>query len=179
MAQEMKAVAKDARSANITMTDEYLVVSGPHYDLRNGYINRTEQTKAISIKDVLNIEFVTMRSKRLFMVFVTLMSLVTVILPTIWKVVNDKQARKAVNEIYDRIQTDDTALVILKIIVAIHVILIVASVFVLILYFIDCYRFLRISSVGAMIAVERKYYSKTDLDNLYEMWKKKSLETFL
>lgn len=179
MAQEVKVVAKDAGSANLTMTDEYLIVKGPHYNLSNGYINRTEQTKAISVKDILNVEYVTMRSKRLFMIFITLMSLVTLILPTMRKVINDRQARRTVKEIYNHIQSYDTAFIILKLVIAIHVILIVASVLLLILYFIKCYRFLRISSVGAMIAVERKYYSKAELNNLYEMWKKKSLETFL
>lgn len=179
MAQEVKVVAKDVGSANLTMTDEYLIVNGPHYNLSNGYVYRTEQTKAISVKDILNLEFVTMRSKRLFMIFVTFMSLVTLILPIIRKVLNNRQAREAVKEIYNHIQSYESTFNILKLIIAIHVILIMTSALLLILYFIKCYRFLRISSVGAMIAVERKYYSKLDLDNLYEVWKKKSLETFL
>jgi hypothetical protein len=76
MAEEISARAAANASADLTITKEYLVVKGKHYQMRNGYLYRTEQTQAVPVQDILSMEYLTVRSKRLLIVFMILMTLV-------------------------------------------------------------------------------------------------------
>ena len=76
MADEISVRAIAPNSADLTMTKEYLVVKGKHYQVRNHYLYTTEKAQAISVKDILSMEYLTIRSKRLFIAFIILMTLV-------------------------------------------------------------------------------------------------------
>ena len=76
MVEEISVKAMTSNSANLTMTKEYLVVKGKHFQVRNGYLNRSYKTQTISVKDILSMDYLTMRSKRLFILFMILMTFV-------------------------------------------------------------------------------------------------------
>lgn len=172
MEQEIKAISVDPNSANLSMTEEYLVVKGRHYNIFNGYISPADKSQAIPIKDILSMEFVTMRSKRLFMVFITLMSLVTLFFPAIRKLINIiNENRRIARKAYDLISHSDTKTIIV-IVVIIYIMMLVACICIFLMYFFKPFKFLRISTVGIMLAVERKYYNETELNALIKMWKK-------
>ena len=175
MSQEIKVIAKDAKSANITMTDEYLVVTGLHYDIFNGYVSRTEQPKAIHMKDILNVEYITIRSKRLFMVFIVLMSTVAAGIPLIRSLLDNVQKnRKILEKGYEMLSNVDNsrAITMIRIVVIIYILLVIFSILVFLVYTFKPYHFLRFSAVGAMVAVEIEYYNTEELCTLSEMWKK-------
>lgn len=182
MSQEIKVIAKDAKSANITMTDEYLVVKGLHYNIFNGYVSRTEQNKAIHMKDILNVEYVPMHSKRLFILFVFLMSIVMAGIPLIRSLLNTaRKNRKILEKGYEILSNGDGSIAIgaIKIVVTIYILLVILSILVLLVYCFKPYYFLRFSAVGAMIAVETKYYKNEELYALSEMWEKQMSEKYL
>lgn len=54
---------KSNMSAQITLTNEYLVLKGKNYILRDWYIKRNSKDLVIPKKDILAIDFVKMRSK--------------------------------------------------------------------------------------------------------------------
>ncbi len=76
MDEETIARALTEESANLTMTKEYLVVKGKHYQIKNGYLYGSSQAQAVRVKDILSMEYLTMRSKRLFILFMILMTCV-------------------------------------------------------------------------------------------------------
>ena len=49
---------------------------GGHFLVKNGYLKRSNQTQAISVKDILSMEYLTLRSKRLLILFMILMTFV-------------------------------------------------------------------------------------------------------
>lgn len=58
------------------MTREYLVIKGKHFVIKNNYFYTSQPTRAVAIKDVLSMEYLTIRSKRTLIVFMILMSIV-------------------------------------------------------------------------------------------------------
>jgi len=66
MTEEVCAKAKNADSADLTMTKEYLVIKGKHFEIKNHYLYSSKQTRAVAVKDVLSMEYLTIRSKRMF-----------------------------------------------------------------------------------------------------------------
>ena len=62
-------------SGDITLTDNYLVIKGKHYNIMNWYVKKTQNDVAISTKDILSIEFIAMNSKGILVLLITLMSI--------------------------------------------------------------------------------------------------------
>lgn len=177
MTCEMKIISATPQSANITLTNEYLVVNGPHYSIFNGYISSTKETKAIKVKDVLNIEYVTLRSKRLLMAFVILMSIVIfgstgikLVSSVVTNVTQETQFTEDEDDYgQNSIREKNAKRRAVRIII--YGILMVSSACCIVSYFLKPFQLLYISSSGNMIAVKRRYYDKRQLDNLIGLWR--------
>lgn len=172
MEQEIKAMSVSPKSANLSMTEEYFVMKGQHYNVFNGYVSPADKSQAILVKDILNMEFVTMRSKRFFMAFIALMSFVTLFFPAIrylLKIINEN--RRIAGKAYELISHSDIKNIIV-IVVIIYVMMLVACIYFFGMYFLKPLKLLRISTVGIMLAVERKYYDEAELNALIKEWKK-------
>ena len=187
MSETIRAVAHDERSANITMTNEYLVVKGQHYQLRDWYIRRTSENVAVSVKDILSMEYITMRSKRMLLAFMLFSCLLAFGGNLLYKAVSvtqsiDSEINKA-ETIYNAVTSDDVDISLtdrlldgifnlkFSILGVLCLVLTAGSVVSMFWYFLRPYHFLRISAVGQMVAVERKYYNKAELDKLLFSWK--------
>ena len=59
---------------DLTLTNDYFVIKGKHYSIRDWYIGKSQDNIAIPTKDILNIDFITMKSKRLFVCYIVLMT---------------------------------------------------------------------------------------------------------
>lgn len=186
MAEEISAKAITSNSANLTMTKEYLVVKGKHFQVRNGYLNCSTHTQSVSIKDILSMEYLTMRSKRLFILFMVLMTFVVFggvgIRKTLYVTRQiDKEVQKIEN-VYNQVADEDIDINItgsvkgvfselgIKGIIIVYALFVVGSVGCFVLYWIKPIRVLYISTLGMIIAVERKYYDKEKLDCIVEEW---------
>lgn len=186
MVEEINARATTGNSANLTITKEYLVVKGKHFQVRNGYLNNSNQIQAILVKDVLSMEYLTMRSKRLFILFIVLMTLVVfggVGIRKTFSVIRqvDREVQKienSYNSVFDEdinISITDTVKGIfseqgIKGIVMAYMLLIAGSVVCFALYWMKPIRVLYISTLGMIIAVERRYYDKAQLDSIVNAW---------
>lgn len=172
--------------ANVTMTKEYLVVKGKHFQVRNGYLNSSKQTQAISVKDILSMEYLTMRSKRLFILFIVLMTLVVFGGVGIRKTLSvirelDREVQKIEN-VYKYVADEDIDInstgslkdsfseLGIEGIIIVYMVLIMGSVGCLLLYLFKPFRVLYISSLGMIIAVERRFYDKSQLDSIVKAW---------
>ena len=186
MVDEISARDKSNNSANLTMTKEYLVVKGKHYQVRNGYLYRSNQTQAISVKDILNMEYLTMRSKRLLIIFIILMTFVVFGGVGIRKLLSvtmqiDKEVQKVENA-YNYVAEEDIDInitgfiknILLELgirgVIVVYVVLIMGSAGCFLLYWIKPFRVLYISSLGKIIVVERRFYEKAQLDSLVKAW---------
>lgn len=186
MVDEISARDKSNNSANLTMTKEYLVVKGKHYQVRNGYLYRSNQTQAISVKNILNMEYLTMRSKKLLIIFMILMTFVVFGGVGIRKLLSvtmqaDKEVQKVENA-YNYVADEDIDInitgsiknIILELgiagILVVYAVLIVGSVGCFLLYWIKPFQVLYISSLGKIIAVERRFYDKSQLDSIIKAW---------
>ena len=186
MVQEISAKAITSNSANLTMTKEYLVVKGKHFQVRNGYLNSSSQTQAISVKDILSMEYLTMRSKRLFILFMVLMTFVVFGGAGIRKTLSvtrqiDKEVQKIEN-VYNSVADEDIDVNItgsvkgifselgIKGMIIVYALLIVGSVGCFVLYWLKPIRVLYISTLGMIIAVERRFYDKSQLDSIVNTW---------
>ena len=186
MVDEISARDKSNNSANLTMTKEYLVVKGKHYQVRNGYLYRSNQTQAISVKDILNMEYLTMRSKRLLIIFIILMTFVVFGGVGIRKLLSvtmqiDKEVQKVEN-VYNYVAEEDIDInitgfiknILLELgirgVIVVYVVLIMGSAGCFLLYWLKPFRVLYISSLGKIIVVERRFYEKAQLDSLVKAW---------
>ncbi len=184
---EVSVKAKKSNAADLTMTKEYLVIKGNHYQASNGYLYRVKQTQAVSVKEILNMEYLTMRSKRLFIIFIILMTIVVFGGVGVRKMLAvtkqiDKEVQKVEN-VYNYVADKDIDInvtgtvksVFSEIgivgIVVIYIVLIVCSVICFLRYLLIPFRVLYISTIGKIIAVERKFYEKSQLDAIINIWK--------
>ena len=62
-------------SGDITLTDDYLVIKGGHYNIMDWYVKKLQSDVAISTKDILSMGFITMNSKRVLVLSVIFMSI--------------------------------------------------------------------------------------------------------
>lgn len=186
MVDEVSARAITNNSADLTITKEYLVVKGKHFQVSNGYLHCSNQTQAISVKDIMSMEYLTMRSKRLFIIFMVLMTLVVFGGAGVRKMLSvtrqiDREVQKVEN-VYNYVADEDIDINItgsvtnilselgLKGVLAAYVVLIMGSVGCFLLYWLKPFRVLYISSLGKIIAVERKFYNKSQLDSIIKAW---------
>lgn len=186
MAKEVCAKAKTSDSADLTMTKEYLVVKGKHFEIKNNYLYSSKQTRAVAVKDVLSMEYLTIHSKRMFIVFMILMTIVVFGGVGIRKMLSatrqiDREVQKIEN-IYNYVTDEDIDINItdtikgalseigIKGIVVIYVILIIGSVLCFLYYLLRPFRVLYVSTLGMIIAVERRFYDKSQLDSIIKTW---------
>lgn len=186
MTGEVSARAITPNSADLTMTTEYLVVKGKHYRVNNNYLYRSKQTLAIKAKDLLNMEYLTLRSKRLLIAFIILMTLVVFGASGMRKLISvtrqiDREVQKVEN-VYNYVAEEDIEINLtgsvknifsslgITGIIAIYISLIFGSVGCLSVYLFKPYRVLYISSLGSIVAVEKKYYNKSQLDDILNTW---------
>ncbi len=71
--EKLQITVRSEKSADIIMTETYFILKGNCYQLRDGYIKLSNQNISILIKDILSIEYVTMRSKRILILIATLL----------------------------------------------------------------------------------------------------------
>lgn len=170
------------------MTNEYLVIKGKHLEIKNSYLYSSKQTQAIAVKDILTMEYLTIRSKRLFVLFMILMTIVVFGGVGIRKMLSvtkqiDQEVQKVENA-YNYVADEDININVTGIvtnilseigivgIVAIYIVLIIGSVVCFLGYVLRPFRVLYISTIGNIIAVERRFYEKSQLDILIATWKK-------
>lgn len=187
MAEEVRAKAKTSDSADLTMTKEYLVIKGKHFEIRNSYLYSLKQTRVVTVKDILSMEYLTVRSKRMFQVFMILMTMVVFGGAGIHKVLSaaskiDREVQQIEN-VYNYVMDESVDINIsgtikgalseigLTGIVMLYGVLIIGSVISILYYLLRPYKVLYISTLGMIIAVERKFYNKTQLDCIVNTWK--------
>lgn len=186
MAGEVSAKAKTSDSADVTMTNEYLVIKGKHFEIKNNYLYSSKQTRAVAVKDVLSMEYLTIRSKRMFIAFMILMTFVVFGGVGIRKMLSatrqiDQEMQKVEN-VYNYVADEDIDIDVTGIvtntlseigvvgIVAIYIVLIIGSVICFLGYLLRPFRVLYISTIGNIIAVERRFYDKSQLDSIIKTW---------
>lgn len=187
MAEMVCARAKTSDSADLTMTREWLVIKGKHYQVQNNYFHAAEGAQAFSVKDVLSMDYLTIRSKRAFILFLILMTIVLFGGVGVRKMLSatrqiDKEAQKIEN-VYNLVAGENVDINITGTIkgffseigaigiILLYVVLIIGSAGCLLYYFFRPFRVLYVSTLGMIISVERRFYDKTQLDSIVNMWK--------
>lgn len=187
MSEMVRAVAHNEKSADITMTGEYLVIKGRHYLLRDWYICKSSENVSVPVKDILGMEYITMRSKRMLLTFLLFSCLLAFGGQYLYKVVTitqsiDSEIDKA-EAVYNAVASDDVDISLTDTMLdkifslrftslgMLCLVLTAGSAVSLSRYILRPYHFLRISAIGQMVAVERKYYNKRELDELLSSWK--------
>lgn len=185
MSETVRAVAyENDKSANITMTKEYLVVKGNHYRLRDWYICKSSENVSVPVQDILSMEYITMRSKKMLIAFILFSCLLALDGKLLYKAVSitqsiDSEIDKA-ESVYNVVASDDVDIDVTDTLLdrifnlkhtvlgVVCLVLTAGSTISLLGYFLRPYHFFRISAVGQMVAVERKYYRKEDLEKLQQ-----------
>jgi hypothetical protein len=186
MSEMIRADAYDGKSADIIMTDEYLIIKGRHYQLRDWYIRKSSENVSVPMKDILSVEYITMRSKRMLIAFLMFSCLLVFGGKLLYKAVTvtqsiDSEIDKA-ESVYNAVASDDVDISLTAAMLdgifnfkfaafgVFCMVLIAGSVISLLGYALRPYHFFRISAVGQMVAVERKYYVESDLQGLLSRW---------
>lgn len=179
--------AKTKESADLTMTKEYLVIKGKHLEIKNNYLHMSKQTEVVKVKDILSMEYLAIRSKRMFVIFMILMTIVVFGGVGVRKVLSvtrqiDRELKK-IEKVYNYVADEDIDINVngsvknvlselgIKEIVTVYVVLIMGSIICFLIYLFKPYRVLYISTLGKIIAVERKFYEKAELDALVKAWR--------
>ena len=65
MSEQIKKYIRSSsdKSSDLIITEEYLILKGNHYVIENGYIKNIKQARTIELKDILEVKYITMRSK--------------------------------------------------------------------------------------------------------------------
>lgn len=174
MERKLRVDPKLSGSAKLVITDEYLIVKGMHYNVYNGYLSRSNKTRSIKVRDIMNMEYITMRSKKLLMMFIVFMfiflfggvlikivSSVTTNVANIVQSVNDEEEQSIDERIVQKTKSK----------IIIYLFLLIASASCLGVYFLKPNYLFLISSADNMIAVKRIYYHKDELDDMVKFWK--------
>lgn len=186
MSEIVRAVACNNKSADISMTNEYIVMKGEHYRLRDWYIRKSSDNIAIPVKDVLSIEYITMRSKRMLVAFLLFSCLLLFGVQLMFRAVSvtrsiDSEIDK-VEQVYNTVAEDDVNISLTDSLLEevfnprfiglslFCMVLMAGSIVSLLRYVFRPYRFFRISALGQMLAVERKHYREADLEQLRFQW---------
>lgn len=130
-----------AESATITLTSDYVVFKGKHYRLMNWYIKKSTDGIAVSTKDILSIDFIKMRSKRVLILFVVFATIFLTYGKTL----------KVIEE-------------------GVYVMLLILCALSLLYYVFGVFRFCRVTARGCMVAVKAGYYQKKQLEYLISCW---------
>ena len=170
MATQRQIVSFTPKSANIILTDDYLILKGGHYEIFNGYTKYIKEPHTIVRKDILTVSSLTMRSKRLFQTFITI-CFIFFTSGTLFRTISS--AMKLTNSQWSIIETlfkvlieNEYASGILTFVAIILVLSFVTAVSSLVLWFFIPHRFMVISAIGKTIAVEEKHYNKNELQEL-------------
>lgn len=187
MTEEVSARATTPNSADLIMTKEYLVVKGKHYRVSNGYLYSSSQTQAVAIKDILAMEYQTIRAKRMLIAFMILMTIVVFGGVGVHRMLSvtrqiDREVQKVEN-VYNYIADENIDISVtsciknglselgIKGIITLYIILIIGSGMCCLLYLLKPFHVLYISTLGKIIAVEKRFYNKAELDAIVKAWK--------
>ena len=183
MSEEYRVRSLNGESADLTLTEEYLVLKGKHYDVINGYLRASEQPKAIRTKDILHMEYVNLRSKRVFMAFIIMMALGALLFTRVLPMVTQRgvtqrgRMRMAMRMYNSLLGTNIGSIMAAG--GMLYILYLAVCVFLLAWYLLAPYRILRISTVGGVIAVKRKRYSSAELERLINDWSAGKLQPFV
>ncbi len=181
MSEEYRVRSLNGESADLTLTEEYLVLKGKHYDVINGYLRASEQPKAIRTKDILHMEYVNLRSKRVFMAFIIMMALGALLFTRVLPMVTQRGRMRMAMRMYNRynslLETNIGSIMAAG--GMLYILYLAVCVFLLAWYLLAPYRILRISTVGGVIAVKRKHYSSAELECLINDWSAGKLQPFV
>lgn len=130
---------------DLTLTNDYFVIKGKHYSIRDWYIGKSQDNIAIPTKDILNIDFITMKSKRLFVCYIVLMTVLI-----------------ALTKILIRFTGGIFFIIILLCCVCCSA--------VIIFYHMKTFKLLRVTAKGITVAVDIKNYEQVQLANLIVLW---------
>ena len=130
---------------DLTLTNDYFVIKGKHYSIRDWYIGKSQDNIAIPTKDILNIDFITMKSKRLFVCYIVIMTVLV-----------------AFTKILIRFTVGIPVIIIL--------LCCVCSSTVIILDHMKAYKLFRVIAKGITVAVDVKNYDQVQLANLIVFW---------
>lgn len=133
--------SSSVKSGNISFTNDYIVIQGKYYNLRDWYIKKHANNISIRTQDILEIDFIKMRSKKILMIFIVF---VFILVTFGGRVANKSELM--------------------------FVMLIVCCLLAFIVYFFRTYRFIRITSAGCIVALETKYYYRSQLEYLVLCW---------
>ena len=131
-------------SGDITLTDDYLVIKGGHYNIMDWYVKKLQSDVAISTKDILSMGFITMNSKRVLVLSIIFMSIFLSVIRFISKV--------------------NTFIMIIMFICCL------CCGVMLLYYHLKPYRYFRIVAKGMTVAVEEKYYDRKQLEYIISYW---------
>lgn len=178
MERKLKVEPKLSGNAELIITDEYLIVKGNHYNVQNGYLSRSNKTRVVKVEDIMNMEYITLRSKKLLMMFIMIMfvflfcgTAIKLLSSVATHIVNEVQSVNDEEEqsIEERFEQKAKNKII------IYTLLLIISAGCLVFYFFKPNYLFFISAADNMIAVKRIYYHKEELDEMIMFWKNASL----
>lgn len=131
----IKAISDE--NANIIFDSHYLYIQGIHYDMRNWFLKKDNKHISIPVENILDISFMTIRSKKMLILFITISSLLF---------------------IFSKIFLTYCKLFF-------YLILLI-DLTIFLYYFFKKYHLLRIVAKDYMIAFNTKYYNISDFEQL-------------
>lgn len=169
-------------SAKIILTDDFLVIKGNHYIIRDWYIKKTSANCSIKTQDILSMGVIKMRSKRMLMAFIISTMLIIIFGVSFDKISDslrnmDKQIDKAENVLnffgqgVSDINAEETfKMFLVDALPFVMGVLVIGSLITLHRYLFKGYKFFRVTAVGMSIAVETKYYQTENINYLINVW---------
>lgn len=160
---ELIIESKDGKSAKIIMNNDYIVIKGKHLRIRDNYIYHTDKNTVIAIKDILSIEYLKLRSKRMFVSFIIIAGIITAAIGKALSAIS-KLNVNAMNKIMNTISDFGSETLLVFFILAIILEICIA------VYMLKPKHLLRISAIGSMSAVCVKNYKERELDMIILEW---------
>lgn len=175
MSQLEKMKSDNGKSADIILTNQYLLINGCHYRIKNGYIHKEKQPVSILVNDVLNMEMVKMRSKRLLIVFIIMTSLLLLKagsdvndVHSAWKV--GKQFRTELSDALTEVEKEGKVTTDSRDIIFYGALVLITGT-VFFLYIGKPYHLYVVYCIGGTYGVNQQYYDKTSYTRMKQKCK--------
>lgn len=135
--------SKSNDSGDIILIKDYFMIRGKHYNFRDWYLKKSKNDISILTSDIISMEFMPYRSKKILLSFVTLTWFFIVFGRLLYRI--------------------NSALMFM---------MILGSCILLILYICGKKKLLRITSNGITVAIDTRDYNKNQLEYIIQCWRK-------
>lgn len=162
-------------NAIVSLTNEYLMIQGYHYELYDGFIQTTKESRSINIKDVLQVSFVKTRSRKLLFAFLIPLIIISIIYSIIFSYLNnlclEEYATKFLSALIQNIDIFEYIGHYLIPSFIVLFIFLLYEIFIIYSYFVKVYHLLKIDYTGGNIAIPYKKYSEECINTFLQKLK--------